>query len=145
MSCSCDSLCLVDEGRGRRSLRWAISELIMSRRILLAPLVDLVGPPLPDVVVPPVNEIIKVVGRNREAKANFLNCVYFTSRWRGCWSGCVCWTDRSPIQTRTTVTATTAVKTEKINSRHLNFLAIFDFKILITYPSIQSRQRSTSP
>ncbi len=40
MSCSCESLCLVDEGSGSRSLRWAISVLIRSRRILLAPFVD---------------------------------------------------------------------------------------------------------
>lgn len=40
MSCSWESLCLVEDGNGNRSLRLAISPLIMSLLILLAPLVD---------------------------------------------------------------------------------------------------------
>ena len=40
MSWSCERRCRVEEGSGRRSRRCAISELIMSRRILDAPFVD---------------------------------------------------------------------------------------------------------
>lgn len=41
MSCNCESRCLVDGGKGRRSRRFAISALMRSRRSLLAPFVDL--------------------------------------------------------------------------------------------------------
>ena len=58
MSCNCDNLCRVDDGSGNKSRRLAISPLIMSRRILLAPFVLLVttppDPPPPLPVVPPL-------------------------------------------------------------------------------------------
>ena len=43
MSCSWDSLCLVDDGRGSKSRRFAISEFIRSRRSFDAPFVDFVA------------------------------------------------------------------------------------------------------